>query len=219
MYKIRLQRDFFFNLWQMTKVTRGFCWHQNFVPWGCLPLTCGYILSNDDPGLTLTIFMTGSNLFLMLLYGWQLIEHLVLLYSQVYSNSAYPQHSGERYRTNGPLVFYPNRIRTQVAVATYSCHWLIVGKNENWHLLLSADIWQKFYRNFPFVQTSEFDWQPKGWILDKILKNHLLRSHKEDKAETLQKCFIALVSTKIMLFIAIAYALSLLWQLKIFIDI
>ena len=27
----------------MTEVTRGFCWHQNFVPWGCLPLTCGYI--------------------------------------------------------------------------------------------------------------------------------------------------------------------------------
>ena len=28
----------------------------------------------------------------------------MLLYFQVYSNSAYPQHSGERYRTNGPLV-------------------------------------------------------------------------------------------------------------------
>ena len=27
----------------MTEVTRGFCWHKNFVPWGCLPLTCGYI--------------------------------------------------------------------------------------------------------------------------------------------------------------------------------
>ena len=27
----------------MTVVTRGFCWHQNFVPWGCLPLTCCYI--------------------------------------------------------------------------------------------------------------------------------------------------------------------------------
>ena len=27
----------------MTEVTRGFCWNQNFVPWGCLPLTCGYI--------------------------------------------------------------------------------------------------------------------------------------------------------------------------------
>ena len=27
----------------MTEVTRGFCWHQNLVSWGCLPLTCGYI--------------------------------------------------------------------------------------------------------------------------------------------------------------------------------
>ena len=27
----------------MTKVTSGFCRHQNCVPWGCLPLTCGYI--------------------------------------------------------------------------------------------------------------------------------------------------------------------------------
>ena len=60
----------------------------NFVPWDCLPLTCGYILSNDDPGLTLTIFMTGSNLFLMLLHGWQLIKHWVLLYFQVCCNSA-----------------------------------------------------------------------------------------------------------------------------------
>ena len=48
--------------------------------------------------------MTGSDLFLMLLYGWQLIEHWVLLYFQVCSNSAYPQHSGEWYRTSGPLV-------------------------------------------------------------------------------------------------------------------
>ena len=60
------------------------------------------LFSNDDPGLILTIFMTGSNLFLMLLYGWQLIEHWVLLYFQVCSNSAYPQHSGEQYR---PMVF------------------------------------------------------------------------------------------------------------------
>ena len=28
-----------------------------------------HIFSHDDPGLTFTIFMTGSNLFLMLLYG------------------------------------------------------------------------------------------------------------------------------------------------------
>ena len=42
--KIRL-KGIFFKLVanEMTKVTRGFCWHQNFVPWGCLPLTCGYI--------------------------------------------------------------------------------------------------------------------------------------------------------------------------------
>ena len=27
----------------MTEVTRGFCWYQSFVPWGCLPQTCGCI--------------------------------------------------------------------------------------------------------------------------------------------------------------------------------
>ena len=27
----------------MTEVTRSFCWHQNFVPWGCMPLPRGYI--------------------------------------------------------------------------------------------------------------------------------------------------------------------------------
>ena len=31
-------------------------------------------------------------------------KHGVLMYFQVCSNSAYPQYSGERYRTNGPLV-------------------------------------------------------------------------------------------------------------------
>ena len=44
--------------------------------------------------------------FLVLLYGWQLIQHLVLMYFQVWSNSSYPQHSGERYRTNGHLVLF-----------------------------------------------------------------------------------------------------------------
>ena len=27
----------------MTEATRGFCRHQNFVPVGCLPLTCSYV--------------------------------------------------------------------------------------------------------------------------------------------------------------------------------
>ena len=45
LYKIRLQRDVFesCNKWTLNEVTRGFCWLQNFVPWGWLPLTCGYI--------------------------------------------------------------------------------------------------------------------------------------------------------------------------------
>ena len=50
MYKIMIffliKSDFkeiFLNLKQMTEVTKGFCWHQNFVPWGCLHLTCSYI--------------------------------------------------------------------------------------------------------------------------------------------------------------------------------
>ena len=39
-----------------------------------------------------------------------------------------------------------------------------------------------------FVQTAEFarlPWQPNGYICENILKNHLLRSHKGDEAETL----------------------------------
>ena len=32
------------------------------------------------------------------------------MYFQVCSNSAYTQHSGERYRTNGPLVFLLTRV-------------------------------------------------------------------------------------------------------------
>ena len=42
LYKIRLQRDFY-ETCSKWPVTRGFCWHQNFVHWGYLPLTCGYI--------------------------------------------------------------------------------------------------------------------------------------------------------------------------------
>ena len=33
-----------------------------------------------------------------------MIQHIVI-YFQACSYSAYPMHSGERYRTNGPLVF------------------------------------------------------------------------------------------------------------------
>ena len=40
----------------------------------------------------------GQICFVMLLHGWKLIEHIVI-YFEGYSNSAYPMHSGERYRT------------------------------------------------------------------------------------------------------------------------
>ena len=44
----------------------------------------------------------GQICFRML--GWKLIQHWMLMCFQVCSNSTYPQHSGERHRTNGPLV-------------------------------------------------------------------------------------------------------------------
>ena len=91
---------------------------------------------NDDPVLIWTIFMTGSNLFLMLLYGWQLIEHWVLLNFQV----CLIQHilSTQVGDTGpiGPLVC-SNRIRTLVAMAIYSCNWLTMAKVEIGILLLS----------------------------------------------------------------------------------
>ena len=40
----------------------------------------------------------GQICFVMLLHGWKLIQHIVI-YFEGYSNSAYPMHSGERYRT------------------------------------------------------------------------------------------------------------------------
>ena len=50
MYKIMkkncIKSDFkeiFLKLVENDRVTRGFWWHKNFVPWVCLPLTWGYI--------------------------------------------------------------------------------------------------------------------------------------------------------------------------------
>ena len=45
----------------------------------------------------------------------ELIEHWGLLYFQICSNSAYPQHSGERYSTNGPLVIIVPERKCNVA--------------------------------------------------------------------------------------------------------
>ena len=48
----------------------------------------------------------GQICFLMFLHGWKLIKHWLLMYFLVCSNLAYPQQSGERYRTIGPLVHF-----------------------------------------------------------------------------------------------------------------
>ena len=56
-------------------------------------------------------------------------------------------------RGTNNIIFCPNQIRTLIAMATCSCHWLIMGKNENWHLLLSHCklFLQNLYRNVPWV--------------------------------------------------------------------
>ena len=66
------------------------------------------ICSNDDTWLTLSIFMMWSNLF----PNASVWVKAYTVYSHVFPglffflNSAYPMHSCERYRTNGPLVLF-----------------------------------------------------------------------------------------------------------------
>ena len=55
----------------------------------------------------------GQICFLMLLLGGKLIQHIVM-YFQACSNSAYPMHLGEQYRTNDPLVW-----------ACFDCHFAL----------------------------------------------------------------------------------------------
>ena len=53
----------------------------------------------------------------------------------------------------------------------------------------------------------------------KSLTNHLLSSLKGGDAETFSEIFITLASTKSLFYIAVANVLSLLWQLKVSIDL
>ena len=66
----------------------------------------------------------GQICFRMLLQGWKLIQHWVIMYFQVCSYSTYPQHSGERYRTNGPLVRYLIRFEPEHGVTVSFLYWL-----------------------------------------------------------------------------------------------
>ena len=78
-------------------------------PWNVV-YSIGYLSATNVfirwPWVDLDHFLAGQICFRMLLHGWKLIQHWVLMYFQVCSNSAYPQHSGEWYRTSGPLVIH-----------------------------------------------------------------------------------------------------------------
>ena len=89
-------------------------------------------------------------------------------------------------------VFYSNRIRTLVAMATYSSHRLIMGQEEIDSIFsVSFGIFRFFFTEMfieyssmfhtSFVQIGEFDWlsgQLKASIFVKMFKNLLLRNHK-----------------------------------------
>ena len=64
------------------------------------------------------------------------------------ADSFHISHIASIGRGNEKFVFYSNRIRTLVAMATYSSHRLIIGKEEidNFSCLI-GDIWKKNYRN------------------------------------------------------------------------
>ena len=107
-------------------------------PWGQwlwnLVYSIGYSSTNnisyDDLGLTFLFSWQGQICFQMLLHGWKLIQHWVLMYFQVCSNSTYPQHSGEQYRTNGPLVLckltffiFQNDSSSSSFVSSFHSNW------------------------------------------------------------------------------------------------
>ena len=88
-----------------------------------------------------------------------------------------------------------------VAMATYSSHRLIMGKEEidNFFCLI-GDIWNFFTETFIELsftfkrllsKIGEFDWSSgwqKGSTFIKMFKNLLIRNHKGDEAETWHTC-------------------------------
>ena len=107
----------------MTKVIRAFCWHRNFVPWSCRPLTCGYIQLLNHEKMCIKseveeiLFKLAKMTIVMRPSCWHQnfgpnglsapAQGLCLnFFSSITAdfNIRYPQYTGERYRTSGPLV-------------------------------------------------------------------------------------------------------------------
>ena len=93
---------------------------------------------------------------------------------------------GNEYRCF--FFFFPNRIRTMVAMAAYSFHWLITGKSGNWQFLLPHCIYLVFFFFFFFFFLQKcFLSCPLRfiWILSKSLNLigcHGNRNRKGDEA-------------------------------------
>ena len=84
-------------------------------------------------GWSWLFFMTGSNLFQNASAWVKAYTALSALYFQVCSNSTYPQHSGEWYRTSGPMVwkwdfFWCPKNSTNMQIVVLQVHFLQEAK-------------------------------------------------------------------------------------------
>ena len=152
----------------MTEVTTGFCWHQNFVPWGCLSLTCSYVhLLNHEKMCIKSeveeiLFKPAINDHSDEAYPftskfWPLWVvcpcpmAAVYFFSSITNDLIYPQHSGERYMANGPLVQW----REAISIATCSAR-LILDCVSN-----ARGCWENETVDIPFV----FCFQKGKWLV------------------------------------------------------
>ena len=83
----------------------------------------------------------GQICFQMLLHGWKLIQHIVMYFGAC-SNSAYPMHSGERYRTAYPM-HSGERYRTLFFIVIILCQNLMQGKLY-WTFYSWNEVWSDF---------------------------------------------------------------------------
>ena len=130
------------------------------------------------------------------------------------------------------IVFCPDRIRTLVAMATYICHSVIMGKNENWHLLLSHCRYcdKSLTEMFLLWSSTKHTFNVVTLNLIGYHSNQKAKFAKKYKKSTPQKLFggiklnfCRIVSNNSLykknVFIAVAQALWLLWQIKVSTDL
>ena len=115
------------------------------------------------------------------------------------------------------MPFCFNRIGTLVAMVTYSCHWLIMGKWKLSFIAVSMQVSQKCSLSSPLGYT---------WILSKRL--NLICCHGNQNVKFAKNIKILkavrgrklklsrnVAATKIVSLITSAHVLSSLWQLKV----